>query len=532
MNKIIRTLLFLIAFSPALRAQTSWKKSYTSGNGEKIKIADIKSLPNGGFVIAGEVTTSASGTNAVLMRCDADGHALWAKYYDSGEFERAFKVSLFPGGGYVLAISQLDTVNFTDNNIVIRTDTSGGIIWTYGFTGNGLYNLNDIEVTPGGTTILAGNSRDCPTMFGCGFNGALDASGNPLWFKTLETGFLTNFNDVLYTTSGDLLFTGSNLDMNVNEYGMAAKFDTTGNIIWSNTFVGGSSDRLVKATENNDAQGYVMVGSSLSLSSPTADYQALLIATNYAGQYQAGGYSGGPNDDEAKEIITVAGTNLLMAGYSETDTALNFVNQGLNLVIDISTGATFGDILIGTGADPEATTGLDLDNQGFILTTTERNMFDPVNREDFITKRTVITGTVCDETPAGTAAPTIVTYTDTPGGDTASLAVTTATTLFFASPLSITENLYCGPTGIDETENNTPISFYPNPASSLIQINNTHCSVAVLRIFNLNGAIVSTEQINPGLQEISLEELPQGCYVMQLQTNNGVQYGKVIKVNP
>jgi hypothetical protein len=77
-----------------------------------------------------------------------------------------------------------------------------------------------------------------------------------------------------------------------------------------------------------------------------------LIATNYAGQYQAGGYSGGPEGDEATEIITVAGTNLLMAGYSEIDTALNFVSQGLNLVIDISTGATFGDILIGNRRRP------------------------------------------------------------------------------------------------------------------------------------------------------------------------------------
>jgi hypothetical protein len=318
--------------------------------------------------------------------------------------------------------------------------------------------------------------------------------------------------------------------MTVIEHGMAALYDSTGNVIWSNSYMGGSSDRLVKATENNDAQGYVMVGSSLN--GPTADFQALLIATNYAGQYQAGGYSGGPEGDEATDIITVAGTNLLMAGYSEIDTALNIVSQGLNLVIDLSTGATFGDILIGNGVDQEITAGLDLDNQGFLLTATQRNVFDPVNREDYITKRTVATGTVCEESPAGTSAPTIVTYTDTPGGDTASLTVSTATALFFALPLSIAENLYCGTTGINETENSTPISFYPNPASSVIQINNTHSSVAVLSIFNLNGAIVSREQINTGIQEISLEKLPQGCYVMQLQTNDGVQYGKVVKVNP
>jgi hypothetical protein len=208
------------------------------------------------------------------------------------------------------------------------------------------------------------------------------------------------------------------------------------------------------------------------------------------------------------------------------------VAQGLNLVIDISTGATFGDILVGNGVDQEITAGLDLDNQGFLLAATQRNFFDPVNREDFITKRTVATGTVCEESPAGTAAPTIVTYTDAAGGDTAALTVTNATAIFFALPLSITENLYCGTTGIEENGGNSPISFYPNPASSVIQINNTNSNVAVLNIFNLNGALVSTEQINPGIQEISLEELPQGCYMMQLQTNNGIQYGKVVKVNP
>lgn len=220
-----------------------------------------------------------------------------------------------------------------------------------------------------------------------------------------------------------------------------------------------------------------------------------------------------------------------MAGYWTKSTPhSNVVSQGSNLVIDISTGATFGDILVGMASTRRSPQASHLDNQGFcsLLHNVISLSGEPL---DFITKRTVATGTVCEESPAELLLQPSLPIIDAAGGDSCTYCLHCATA-YFSSPLSITENLYCGTTGIDETENSTPIS------SSILILHLFSDSVSTIRTavlqssasLNLNGAIVSTEQINPGTSgSISRNNFHRVCYVMQLQTNDGVQYGKVIE---
>ena len=72
------------------------------------------------------------------------------------------------------------------------------------------------------------------------------------------------------------------------------------------------------------------------------------------------------------------------------------------------------------------------------------------------------------------------------------------------------------------------VNVYPNPFSKLLYID---CQVpATLRIFNLQGEIVCSEEIVEGT--LTVGDLPEGIYIITLSTGREVIYrGKIIRVN-
>jgi len=84
------------------------------------------------------------------------------------------------------------------------------------------------------------------------------------------------------------------------------------------------------------------------------------------------------------------------------------------------------------------------------------------------------------------------------------------------------------------TEKNNQLVVYPNPASEKVSIIFDFENVGQnlkLNIFNITGKIVHTQNITNngfGVMELSVETLPQGTYIVQLQGNNYIATQKLI----
>ncbi len=76
------------------------------------------------------------------------------------------------------------------------------------------------------------------------------------------------------------------------------------------------------------------------------------------------------------------------------------------------------------------------------------------------------------------------------------------------------------------TEQKT-FEIYPNPANKQLTIVYEMDKVTALTIFNLNGGIV--KQVEP-TKELSIEELNQGVYILQLQTEEGLLHHRFVKL--
>ena len=82
--------------------------------------------------------------------------------------------------------------------------------------------------------------------------------------------------------------------------------------------------------------------------------------------------------------------------------------------------------------------------------------------------------------------------------------------------------------------NELPIDYYqpyPNPVSNILRIalNNEESFGQTLRLISPNGAVIQTIEINSKLVQIDMSDLPNGIYVISLQTVRETINKKVIK---
>ena len=97
----------------------------------------------------------------------------------------------------------------------------------------------------------------------------------------------------------------------------------------------------------------------------------------------------------------------------------------------------------------------------------------------------------------------------------------------FNSPVITNNNVLkiVSNTGTSAVAKNALILF-PNPAVQYFGFFTD--TAAGMRIFNTMGELISVQQLEPGIQQVSTEALPDGVYFVQVEANGKMQSGKVV----
>ena len=84
--------------------------------------------------------------------------------------------------------------------------------------------------------------------------------------------------------------------------------------------------------------------------------------------------------------------------------------------------------------------------------------------------------------------------------------------------------------GLNNVTLNNEVKIYPNPASSILNIDNqSNEVVSAIAIYNLSGALVQEVKSTTSLQSISVADLQSGIYFVKIQMNSKVANYKFIK---
>lgn len=188
---------------------------------------------------------------------------------------QAWDIQTAPDGGFVVTGYVADSNTSSARALLVKTTASGTVQWAEEFHGDGATQGRAVQVTDDGGYVVAGNTGAFLLYEGAVYDPSdaflvkFDALGNLLWSRIIVAGRYTSANALCVDADGDILVAGFTREDNGVEFGEAAlllKFDRDGNEIWRRRYGDGEGSIARDVIATSDG-GYVFSGSSIRISS-------------------------------------------------------------------------------------------------------------------------------------------------------------------------------------------------------------------------------------------------------------------------
>lgn len=279
------------------------------GEGSDI-FEDIITLSDGSLLALGYSGSSSFGNgdwdgisapgsaDAILVKYDKDLNVIWKKHFGGADGFDQYNsaVALDDGGFIAVGYSHPDGFGTGDwedqdpvdyetegsiefDNIIVRYDADGNIIWKQVFDTLGWDELNDIIATDDGCFVAVGFLATH-----CAYMVKFDRDGNILWRTEFGLVYSHSFKSVVSAEDGCIIAVGycaeesfslSIWDGAVGHGGQDAiivKYGPDGEIIWKKHFGGAGNDCFNAVTAVADG-GYVVSGFSNGTSFGNGDWE-------------------------------------------------------------------------------------------------------------------------------------------------------------------------------------------------------------------------------------------------------------------
>lgn len=131
-----------------------WKKNY--GGPENCWYKEVVETNDGSLYAIGSSQNNSNGSfDITLTKFNSAGDSLWNRNYGGAQYDYGKSLIISNDNYLYLAGAECnDTINFTTDISVIKTDTSGVIVWQKTFGGDQSELSYKIKEIPNGTAIL------------------------------------------------------------------------------------------------------------------------------------------------------------------------------------------------------------------------------------------------------------------------------------------------------------------------------------------------------------------------------------------
>lgn len=179
-----------------------WNK-LIGGSGDEEFSYSVQQTADGGFIVAGNSSSTASGnisvsthgeTDYLIIKLDAAGNITWNKMLGGTSFEYVAAIQQTTDGGYIVAgtTSSSASGNITQTGYgqedawVLKLDGSGNILWNKLFGGSNADWATSIQQTFDGGYILAGYTNSSANGTIAGTNHDPSGNSNDFWITKLD----------------------------------------------------------------------------------------------------------------------------------------------------------------------------------------------------------------------------------------------------------------------------------------------------------------------------------------------------------
>lgn len=295
--------------------QQQWSKTY---GGQAMEHGyDVISASHGGLLICGYTTSSgAGGKDMYIVKTDINGNVLWSKTYGGAGLDIARSI-VETGDGHYLIFGYTESYDVGKGDMyLIKTDTSGNVCWLKTYGGTNAEMGRKIRLAADGNYLLLGLT---------GSKGAgksdynlikTDTSGNILWDKTYGNSNYQEAFDVIPTSDNGYVMVGHS-DIHGSDLNQmyVVKTDGNGVKLWEKYY--GSSynyyDYGRSVIELNDGK-LVFCGNTKMRDTRKND--AWIVITDANGTLLWNDIYGGDASDWAAGMMPAIDGGFVFAGYT------------------------------------------------------------------------------------------------------------------------------------------------------------------------------------------------------------------------
>jgi hypothetical protein len=214
-----------------------WNRTYSAFDGSRIR--SLIQTSDGGYAIAGFGDHPISGTEARLVKTDAEGNLQWNQTYGEPYESSEFYSIVETDDGYALAGQTTFDAAYNDYWLV-KTDAYGNIQWNKNYGGTNSEHARSLLTTSDGGYVLAGENGDNFWLV------KTDENGNMMWNQAYEHSG-DAFMEAVQARDGGYVLAGRYLVIKVN---------ATGELEWETDFPGKNIRHVIVSSDG----GYVFAG--------------------------------------------------------------------------------------------------------------------------------------------------------------------------------------------------------------------------------------------------------------------------------
>ena len=222
--------------------QVKWEKTY--GNSERPLPSSteptsdvayaVRETRNGGFVLAGS-SAGSSGTAVWLLRVDPDGKLLWSRNPGVASGAVAYDVVQVSDGGFAIAGSSIAGSSGSEA-LLIKTDAEGNTDWTMAFgdqyneEARAIVLTNDGGYALGGFTWSAGSGQSDYWLI------KTNSDGSQQWQRSFGGLARDSAHALIQTSDGGFALAGWSESFSSGERFWVIKTGSSGNLQWSRAY--------------------------------------------------------------------------------------------------------------------------------------------------------------------------------------------------------------------------------------------------------------------------------------------------------
>lgn len=292
-----------------------WSQTYGgAGDDEGCSVVQTS---DSGYMLVGSTTSYGAGeTDAWLVKTDSSGGVQWNQTYGARAEDVAYSVVQTSDGGYALA-GYTDSYGAGGYDFwLVKTNSSGGMMWNQTYGGAGDDEASNVIQTSDGGYALAGYTASLGAGIDDFWLVKTDSSGNMLWNRTYGGSGDDEASCVIQTSDGGYALAGATNSSGTGGYDFwLVKTDSSGQSQWNQTY-GGTYDEAANSLVQTSDGGYALAGWTGSYGAGDVDYW--LVKTDSSGSTQWSQTYGGAGDDESFSLVQTSDVGYALVGFTSS----------------------------------------------------------------------------------------------------------------------------------------------------------------------------------------------------------------------